>query len=182
MKKIILVFGLISGAISALMMAGTMRVADQIGFDKGEYLGYTVIVLSLLMVYFGIRSYRDNVGGGQVTFGRAFTVGLGITVISCICYVIAGEILYFYFMPDFMDKYGAYLIQKVQASGASAAAIAAEVQKVEKYKEMYNNPLINVAMTFMEPFPVGLGMTVISAAILRKKPQPLPAQSPVQAA
>jgi hypothetical protein len=181
MKKTILTFGLISGAISAVMLSATVPFADKIGFDKGEYLGYTVIVLSLLLVFFGIRSYRDNVGNGQISFGKAFTVGLGITVISCLCYVIAWEVLYFHFLPGFMDKYSAYMVQKLQAEGASPAAVQAQVDQIRKYKEMYDNPLLNAAMTFIEPFPVGLVLTLISAAVLRKKPQTHSAQSTVSA-
>jgi len=181
MKKTILVFGLISGAISALMLSATVPFADRIGFDKGEYLGYTVIVLSLLLVFFGIRSYRDNVGDGQITFTKAFTVGISITLISCICYVVTWEILYFHFLPGFMDKYSAYMVQKLSASGASPAVIQAQVQQLKKYKEMYDNPLLNAALTFIEPFPIGFVVTLISAAILRKKPQSQPAQSPLRA-
>ena len=181
MKKTVLTFGLISGAFSALMLSATVPFADRIGFDKGEYLGYTVIVLSFLLVFFGIRSYRDNVGNGQITFGKAFTVGILITLISCICYVVTWEVLYFQFLPGFMDKYSAYMVQKLQASGASSATIAAQIQQLKKYKEMYDNPLINAAMTFIEPFPVGLVITLISAAILRKKPQSQLAQSPLSA-
>ena len=66
MKKTILVFGLISGALSSLMMVLTVPFLDKIGFDKGECIGYTAIVLSFLLVFFGIRSYRDNVGNGQI--------------------------------------------------------------------------------------------------------------------
>ena len=181
MKKTILTFGLISGAISALMMWATLPFAERIGMDRGYVIGYTTIVLSFLLVYFGIRSYRDNVGGGQITFSKAFVVGLSITLISCICYVVSWEILYYNFMPDFMDKYAAHAVQKLQASGASAAAVQAQVQKMEKFKQMYANPLINAAMTFIEPFPVGLVITLISAAILRKRPQLQPAQSPLPA-
>ena len=82
MKKTVLTFGLISGAISALMMFATLPVIDKIGFDTGAIVGYTAIVLSFLLVFFGIRSYRENVGGGTITFGRAFAVGILITVIS----------------------------------------------------------------------------------------------------
>jgi hypothetical protein len=46
---------------------------------------------------------------------------------------------------------------------------------------MYDNPLLNAAMTFVEPFPIGLVITLISAAVLRRKPQSLPAQSPLPA-
>lgn len=182
MRKTILVFGLISGVFSALMLGVTIPFADRIGFDKGEYLGYTLIVLSMLLVFFGIRSYRDNVGNGQISFGRAFAVGIGIAVISCLCYVIAWEILYFSVFPDFMDKYGAYMVQKMTAAGASQAAVQAQVEQIKKYKEMYDNPWINAAMTFIEPFPIGLLVTLISSAVLRKKAQTETAESPVAAA
>jgi len=181
MKRTVLTFGLISGVISSLMMVATVPFADRIGFDKGAIVGYTAIVLSFLLVFFGIRSYRDNVGNGQITFGKAFAVGISITVISCIFYVVTWEILYFNFLPDFMDKYSVYIVEKLKASGASAAAVQVKVQELKKYKELYDNPFFNALMTFIEPFPIGLVITLISAAVLRKKPQSQPAQSPLPA-
>jgi len=157
----------------------TVPFSDKIGFDRAEFVGYTVIVLSFLLVFFGIRSYRDSVGNGQITFSKAFAVGIFITLITCICYVITWEVLYFNFLPDFMDKYAAHAVEKAKASGASAAAIQAQLQQLKKYKELYDNPLINAAMTFIEPFPVGLVITLISAAVLRKKMPSQPAQSPL---
>lgn len=169
MKKTVLTFGLISGAVAALLMFSTMLFADRIGFDRGLIVGYTTIVVSLLLVPFGIRSYRENVGGGNITFGRAFAVGILITLISCICYVLAWEIIYFNFLPDFAEKYSAYMVAKARAAGASQQAIEATVQEMKNMKTMLDNPLINAAMTFIEPFPVGLIITLVSAAILRKK-------------
>src|ERR1041385_6630854 len=177
MKKTILTFGLISGGISALMMAITVPFAHKIAFNKSLVLGYTSIVLSFLLVYFGIRSYRDNTGNGQITFARAFAVGICITMISSLCYVVAWEIIYYNFMPDFMDKYGAIMVERAKAAGASAAAIQAQVEQAKRYKELYANPFTMAAMTFIEPFPVGLVITLISAAILRKKPQSQAVQS-----
>jgi hypothetical protein len=180
-KKTILIFGLISGALISLMMALTLPFQDKIGLDHSLVIGYTTIVLSMLLIFFGIRSYRDNVGKGHITFAKAFAVGISITIISCICYVVCWEIIYFNFMPDFADKYSAQVIQKMQASGATAAAIQAQVEKLKEFKTSYANPFYNVAMTFIEPFPVGLLITLVSAAFLRKKPQSQQAQSPVAA-
>jgi hypothetical protein len=179
MKKIILTFGLISGATSSLMMIATVPFQDKIGHSY--VVGYATIVLSLMLTFFGVRSYRDNMGNGHITFGRAFLVGLAITVISCLFYVVTWEVIYFNFMPDFMDKYGAHVLEKMQASGATAAAIQEKSDELNKLKVMYKNPLFNAAMTFIEPFPVGLVITLLSAAILRKKPVPSTAQSPVAA-
>lgn len=125
-------------------------------------------MLSALLVFFGIRSYRDNVSGGRLSFGRAFAVGILITLLSNLCYVITWEIIYFKFMPDFADKYSAHIIERTQASGASQAEIAKKTREAHEFKEMYNKPLNNIALTFLEPFPVFLGVTLLSAAVLRK--------------
>jgi hypothetical protein len=170
MRKTILTFGLISGAVSSLMMGVSMAFADRIGIDRGYIVGYTTIVLSCLFIYFGVRSYRDNVSGGAITFARAFGVGLAIGVISCLCYVVTWEIIYFNFMPDFLDKFDAYEIAKLKASGASAAVLQRHVEDQNHIKVLYANPLYNAALTFIEPFPVALLVTLISAAVLRKRP------------
>lgn len=169
MKKTILTFGLISGAISSLMMIITMTMMSRINQDRGYLIGYTAIVLSFLLVYFGIRSYRDNLSGGQITFAKGFGVGICITLISCVFYVVTWEILYFNFMHNFMDNYGAHTIEKLKNSGASSAVIQAKIDELQKLKKNYENPLYNAALTFIEPFPVGLLMTLVSAGILRKR-------------
>lgn len=173
MKKIILVFGLISGAISSTLMIATIPFADRMGHSL--FVGYATMVASFLLVYFGIRSYRDNVGAGSITFGKAFAIGICITLISCLFYIVTWEIIYFNFMHDFLDKYNAHIIAKLQESGATAAAIQAKMQEMAAFKKSYENPFFNAAVTFVEPFPVGLLITLISSAILRKKPIPVTA-------
>jgi hypothetical protein len=182
MRKIVITFGLISGAISSLVMIVLVTFGDRIGFDRGAVIGNTSIVLSFLMVFFGIRTYRDNIGNGQISFLKAFAVGLCITLISCIFYVVTWEVIYYNFIPGFWDAYGAHLVEKLTASGASPAAIQAKLEQVRKYKELYKNPLFNAALTFIDPFPIGLVITLISAAVLRKKPQSEPKQSTLPAA
>ena len=169
MKKTVLTFGIIGGLVIAAMMFGTMPFIDKIGFDKGLIVGYTTMVVAFMLVFFGIRSYRENVNDGRITFGRAFAVGILITLVICLFYVIAWEIIYFKFIPDFADKYGSYIVEQERAAGASQQVIDAKVQEMKSLKALLDNPFINGALTFTEPFPVGLLITLISAAILRKK-------------
>jgi amino acid transporter len=169
MKKTVLTFGLIGGAIMAAMMFATLPFVDQISFDGLTIVGYTTMILAFLLVFFGVRSYRENVSGGQITFGRGFAVGILITLVVCVCYVVAWEIIYFQFIPDFLDKYAGYVVEKVRASGASQQVIDAKVEEMKSFKEMYDNPFIFAALSFIEPFPIGLIVTLISAAFLRKK-------------
>lgn len=169
MKKTVLTFGLIAGAVLSAMMLVTLPFADQIGFDKGAVIGYTTMVLAFLMVFFGVKSYRDNVAGGTVTFGRAFVVGLLITLIASACYVATWQVVYYKFAPDFLDKYAAYAVDKAKKSGASEEQIAAQKKEMAAFKELYKNPLVNIAFTFLEPLPVGLLFTLVSAGVLSRK-------------
>jgi hypothetical protein len=118
------------------------------------------------------RKYDDKTGG-TITFGRAFKVGILITLISCLCYVATWQILYYSVMGDFMTKYSAHMVEEVKASGASPEAVQTQVQQIERMKELYRNPFVNIAMTFIEPFPIGLIMTLMSAAVLRKRTETL---------
>jgi Protein of unknown function (DUF4199) len=169
MKKTVLTFGLISGVMISVLMGLSLVLADKIGSGHSMLLGYTMMVASFLLIYFGIRSYRDNNLGGQISFGRAFACGILITLITTVFYVAAWEIIYFNFIPHFMDSYFAAQIHKVQSSGLDAATTAAQVAAIQHSQELYQNPLVNMAYTFIEPFPVGLIITFVSAGVLRRK-------------
>ena len=169
MKKIVLTFGLISGLMISVLMDSSLLLADKIGSGHSMVLGYTMMVASFLLIYFGIRSYRDNTLAGQISFGRAFSCGILIALITCVCYVGTWEILYFNFMPHFMDSYWSAQIHKIQSAGLAPATTAAQVAAIQHSQQLYQNPFVNMAYTFMEPLPVGLIITLISAAVLRRK-------------
>jgi hypothetical protein len=95
-----------------------------------------------------------------------------MVLISSAFYVLTWEIVYFNFLHGFMDNYGNHVIEKLKASGASAAVIQAKTAEWQRSRALYENPLYNAAITFLEPFPVGLVMTLISAAVLKKKATP----------
>ena len=169
MKKTVLTFGLIAGLIISVLMGGSLLFANKIGSGHSLVLGYINMVASFLLIYFGIRSYRDNTLGGQISFGRASACGILIALITTVCYVAMWEVLYFNFMPHFLDSYFAAQIHKVQSSGLDPATTAAQVAAIQRSQQLYQNPFVNMAYTFMEPLPVGLVITLISAAILRRK-------------
>ena len=169
MKKTVLVFGLISGALGALTMLISVQFITASDYRKSEIFGYTGIVLAALLVFFGIRSYRENVAGGRLTFGRGLAVGVLIALISSACYVAAWQILYFGVRPDIGDRMAACMVDRAKSTGASPEKVEAVVQQTETFKRLWANPFTNAAITFAEPFPIGLGAALLSAAILRRK-------------
>jgi hypothetical protein len=168
MKKIVWTFGLISGAIMAAFMIATLPFANALD-EHSLVVGYAGIVAAFLLVYFGVRSYRDNVLGGTIGFGRALTVGLLIATIGSVCYVATWEVLYFKFMPDFYSKYAQSAVDQARKSGKSEAEIAKTRVAMEEMARNARNPVWVSAMTFVEPFPVGFVIALVSAGILRRK-------------
>jgi len=169
MKKIVLTYGLISGGIAAALMLGTLPFLHSLEGYQNYVVGYTGIVLSALLIFFGVRSYRENVGNGKISFGRGFAVGILIALISASCYVATWELVYYKISPGIADKMFDKQVEQMKASGAPQAKIDEAAREAESFKKLYANPLVNVCFTFIEPFPIGVLMTLISAVILRRK-------------
>lgn len=171
MKKNVIVFGLISGLIvSVWAVVGVAWCYSSSNFEGNMLLGYASMILAFSLVFVGVKNYRDKYNGGIISFGKAFQIGLYITFVASTLYVLVWLIDYYVFIPDFMDKYSAHIISKAQNSGASATEIAAKTKEINTMKEMYSTPLMVVLLTYMEIFPVGLIISIITALILKRKP------------
>src|SRR5205085_11282446 len=127
------------------------------------------MVLAFLLVFFGVRSYRDNVAGGTVRFGRALAVGALIALVASLCYVATWEVTYFKFAPDYLTKYQARMLEKARAEGASQEALSRKKKEMDELAVMYRNPAINAALTLVEPLPVGLIVALVSAGVLSRR-------------
>jgi hypothetical protein len=166
MKKQILVFGLIGGMISWIWFL-VMGIAGGhvTSGPMGMIVGYAAILLSMTFVFFGVRSYRDNVRGGTISFGKALGTGLLIGLAACLVYTVGWMIIQSIMMPDFYEKYLATMVEQMRASGAKESEIA-ETQQMFAFAK---NPVGKFLMTMMEPLPVALFVSLITALILKKK-------------
>ncbi len=170
MRRYALIFGSIAGVVLVLMMFLTMPfLGEDIDYDTAEWLGYISMIVALSAIFIGIKSYRDKESAGLISFGKAFKVGLFITLVASVFYV-AGWILYINTAgTNFMDSYYQHSVEKIKTSNDPETEIQAKIADMEKWRELYKNPLIQIGVTFIEIFPVGLLITLISAAILKKK-------------
>lgn len=178
MRKVILTFGLLAGAIVSVFMVIGLALYEKTGkIVANELVGYATMVIALSMIFFGIKSYRDNYQNGAIRFWKGFQVGLLIALIASLMYAVTWE-AYIQTRPagsaSFMDTYADSVINKMKEKGASAAEIDQEVKRMDDFKRMYSNPAIRFGITLMEILPVGIIITLISAAVLRKK-ETLPA-------
>jgi hypothetical protein len=183
MKKVILVYGAIAGTIVGGLMLLSMPLWEQgiVNFDNGELVGYTTMVVALSMVFFGIKSYRDNHAGGSITFWAGCKVGLLITLVAGVMYALAWEISYARMGESFTKQMSEYYLNEkmneLKAEGASEKEMQEAREEWASFEEMYKNPLIRFPVTLMEILPVGIFITLASAGILRNKailPVPTP--------
>ena len=170
MKSFVIKFGFISGGISvALMFLTFVLLRGPWLFENGVYVGYAGMVLSFSVLFLGVRSYRDQVGQGAISFGKAFQAGLLMVLISCCCYAIAWLFINHFFYPNFADDYMQHTMDRLRQSGASEAVLQQKMKMLEEFKSMTANPIVNALITFVEPLPVGFIVALFSAAVLRKK-------------
>ena len=173
MKKNTIVCGLIAGGIvSGVLFCSLLISKGSMDFENGMLLGYASMLLAFSLVYVGIKNERDKYSDGVISFGGAFKTGLYISLIASTMYVLVWLIAYYFFIPDFMDKYAAHALKQAHESGLSQLEIDKKGAEMLQYKEIYKNPLFVILLTYAEILPIGLVICVISALILKRKTKP----------
>jgi len=174
MKKNILVYGSIAGVVVSVLMLITVNTTSHcegnLSYATSMLIGYAAMLIAFSLVFVGIRNYRDRYNEGVIGFGKAFKIGIMIVLIASTIYVVAWLIDYYFFIPDFLQRYSAQMLDKLKATGASQIAIDKETSQMASLAIMYKNPFFNAMMTYVEILPVGLVVTVISSLILKRKP------------
>ena len=165
MKHVVWRFGWMSGMVAALLALLTTSVGYRFNFDKGDSFSWLTLLLPSFFIIFAIKRYRDHLAG-LVTLATGLRIGLPVTFISALCYAIVWQVATRILMPDYSNRYAAYELGKLQASGASIGQIAVEA-------DLYlNHPLLDLFFLLLEPLLVGLVVTLIAALLLqRKRPQ-----------
>ena len=172
--KYALIYGLLSGSVVAATITAGLILGGTDGFTHSLWFGYTVMFVALSFIFFGVKRYRDVERGGVIRFLPAWGMGLAIAVVAGIAYVTIWEIYLASTNYRFMDEYIAGIARARQEAGVAADAIAREMAEMNSMRELYNNPFLRVGITFLEIFPVGLIVSLVSAALLRN-PRLLPA-------
>ena len=168
MKKIVLTYGVISGVIiigSILLSLAVSSSGEEL--HALEWLGYLIMIVAFSVIFIGIKRYRDQELGGVIKFGTALKLGLGITLVASVIYVLAWEINLMATGYSFIEDYAASVVEAREAEGLEGSDLEALKNEMEVLKERYNNPLFRLPITFSEIFPVGVLITLIAAGVLR---------------
>lgn len=170
MKKNVWIFGSVAGLIISLFaLYAANECYTNPEMKTNDVVGYAGMIAVFSLIFIGIKNYRDKYNGGLISFGQAFKTGLYITLIASAMYVLVWLVDYYIFIPDFLDKYIPHVLKEATRKGATEVELKEKATEMANFKQMYKNPLFVIVITFLEVFPVGLIVTLVSALILKRK-------------
>ena len=170
MTNIIFLYGTFAGLIViGAMIAFIIYVGGQPDMNDNSLLfGYTTMIVALSMIFFGVKRYRDRDLGGVIKFVPAFLMGLAIAVVAGVIYVAGWEVYMAATDGSYMKAYMDHYIAGEKAKGLTGAALDKLVAEMDAMMIAYNtNMPYRMGLTFLEIFPVGVIVALISAALLR---------------
>lgn len=169
MFRKILLWGTVAGLIVGSILFGTTvaMADDPPAMGIGMLIGYSSMLIALSAIFVGVKRHRDDALGGVIRFWPAFGMGLGISIVAGLFYVLAWEVALVVTGMDYGAKIAEHMIEQRRAEGASAAELARITAEMNAFAIQYANPLFRIPMTFTEIFPVGVLVSLISAALLR---------------
>jgi len=174
MRRVVITFGLLAGFVIACLswIIGWLCMIDKVSLDGTAWIGYASMLIALSMVFFGIKSYRDNSAGGKITFWKGVQVGLLISLIAGLMYWAGAQAFSIAnptFQSKFIQKYTDHTVENMRAQGAPQEEIDKATANIAQMGKLFENPLLFFLDCLVEFLPVGFIVTLISAALLRKK-------------
>lgn len=165
MKKIILIFGVVIGALLSTNAIIHMNIMYTNPDYKGnDVLGYVTLVVIFSLIFVGVRNYRNKYLGGTISFLQALKSGALICFIASTVYVTIGLSYYYLFAPDFIDVFTDFMIRH-----SAPDEVEATTAQMANFKEMYKNPLFAILVSYLEVLPIGMIVALVSALIVKKK-------------
>ena len=177
MQRLILTYGLIAGVVVSiqLFLIVTLFGDNPPTGPLGMAIGYLTMLVALSAVFVAIKRRRDHDLGGVIRFWPAFGLGVAVSAVAGLLYVLTWEAVLAINGTEYVTRMMAVEVERQRAAGASAAELAALQAQMDQFRSIYANPLIRVPITFSEIFPVGLLVSLVSAALLRNpRFMPLP--------
>ncbi len=169
MKRFVFKYGIISGLIIIISAIFTIILVGESGsFSIAEWLGYLIMIVALSMIFIGIKDYKKK-NNNIIDFKSAFFVGIGISAVASLIYVIGWEIYFSFNGEQFISEYSTNSIQKLVDNGLSPESIDKATKEMNENMETYRNMPYRMAITIMEIFPIALLITIISSFILKTK-------------
>ncbi len=168
MKKTVIRFGSYGAVTICILFLISWFLLADVSFTTQEVLGYISMVLSLSFVFFGIKHFRDKENQGKVSFKKALTIGVLISLITALAFGILDVFYTEVLNPDFMVEYYNDTVESMR-NALPPDEFEKELARIETQKKMFSSPLFSFALMAMTVFVIGFIISLTSALILQRK-------------
>ena len=166
MNKTVIKFGLYGFFTAVILFSLALILGGGLSFAAQEVIGYSSIVVSLFFVYFGIKNYRDQENNGHLSFGKAFGIGMLITLFAALGFALIDFMYTAFINPEFVNQYINYQMEVAETT-LSGEELIAKKAEIERFKDMSSATMALVM--FVTVILIGFIISLISSLVLNKK-------------
>ena len=158
-------YGIILGLVSIVFSVLTYML-DLTG---KSWLMWPSIIVSLVVLYLLLISYRDTVNNGYITYGKSVGAGVLMNLYAAILSAIYVYILFAFIDPGLVDKQMALAEDKLIAKGLPEGSIETALKMQAKFMK----PWFMSLMTVVNAVFFGLIMSLLVSLFIKKEGNPL---------
>ena len=167
MLKYFLTIGPVAGLAAIFAIIAGHALGEGTFFASVTF-GYLTMLVALSTIFVAMKRYRDREQGGVLKFLQGAGLGIGISVLAGFSYVAVWEGYLAATDYAFIEEYSEGLMESAREEGKSEAELAELQVQIDGVKANYGNPLFRLFISFIEIFPVGVLVSLVSAGILRR--------------
>jgi hypothetical protein len=158
-----------NGLILALVGVVYTMIMYFLDMTFNQTLGYLFLVVQIILLFFLVKSYRDNYLHGFITYGQAVGAGVIIILYSAILTAIFTYVLYAIIDPGLTAKKMAFMEELMLKKGTPQASVDAFMAMQEKLQK----PIIQAPLSILGSMFGGTILSLIIAIFVRKEGNPL---------
>ena len=161
---------LINGLIMGLIGVVFSLVVYFLDLTFNKSIGYIFLLISVFLLYYFIKSYRDTYLHGQINYGQSVGAGVIIFLYYAIISSIFTYILYTVIDTDLTNKLLAYTEEQTIKSGKVPEG---SLDTVMAFQKKFLRPGILVSMGFAINMLFGTLISLIVSIFTKKEGNPL---------
>ncbi|MGY0390973.1 DUF4199 domain-containing protein [Bizionia sp. KMM 8389] len=168
MKKNIFKYGLYSAGLLTVLFSLAFIFETALSFSVSEIIGYISITIALSFIFFGIKTFRDEINKGLLSFLKAFKIGVLISLFPAFTFGVINVVYSNFINPNFSTEYYNDSIEKLRIS-LPEADFQEKLLELESQKALFENPLFNFVIMGVTVIFMGVIISIISGLILKRK-------------
>lgn len=169
MKAVTLKFGSIGAIVMLVCIIPTLvfEMHKNLDLSTQEVVGYATIFLSLGVILFAMKEYRDRYNNGYISYGEAVKLGVLISLFPSVLFMLYNYYFVIVLDPGFMDQYASISLQQ-QYPDLAAADIPAKLAEMKAETPYFFNIHFQGALMFFTVLIIGLIESLIFALLVKK--------------